>query len=325
MGPGGSKYLTIIEVLLEKLSEIIVKQTREIADVTVSVHEREPFALTNTTNENFSNSASQMKQSLKEGVRVGQRPDLKARKMRDRSSGKPVSRALVTSTSKDLRAQSYVKIKANAPLSTLGAGVEDMKRKKHLTKSKTAGALVVSSFNDEDAADNGVRSTENWIPMEVRMRMIRDEITNAAFKEDERHREQRRLKKWQTETTALDLEKVKDKYSQKRCKFCALCEQQYLPINLPMTVSYKAIMDLRLSWGHKGVDSILSKAPRCYDTVRVCMFCAQFFDSPQGQEAYRSTKPQRRINSEFDEIGSNDLYDSVGNIDGNSIRGGYGA
>lgn len=323
--PGGSKYLTIIEVLLEKLAEMIVKETKQKADVQVSVHNREPLALTKSMNENFSNSASQMKQSLKDGVRVGQRPNLKDRNMRDRSSGKPQSRALVTSASKDLRTQSFVKIKANAPLSTLGAGMEDMKRKKHMTKSKTTGALAVS-FNDEDAADNGVRSTENWIPMEVRMRMIRDEITNAAFKVEERHREQRRLKKWQTETTALDLEKVKDKYSQKRCKFCALCEQQYLPINLPMTVSYKAIMDLRLSWGHTGVDSILSKPPRCYDTVRVCMFCAQFFDSPQGQEAYRSTKPQRRLKSDgdFDEIGSNDLYDSVSNIDGNSTRGGYG-
>ena len=324
--PGGNKYLTIVEVLLAKLTEMIVKTNRENADVKVTVHDREPLTLTKTMNTNFSNSASQMKQSLMDGVRLGQRPNLKDRKMRDRPSrkGGETGRAIVASTREDSR---FVKVKVNAPLTTLGAGVDDMKRKKHMSKSKTTGTLVVSSFNDDDAADNGVRSTENWIPMEVRMRMIRDEIANASFKEEERHREQRRLKKWQTETTALELEKVKDKYSQKRCKFCALCEQQYLPLNLPMTVSYKAIMDLRLSWGHtEDNNPILSKPPRCYDTVRVCTFCAQFFDSPKGQEAYRSIKPKTNNKlSEFDEIGSNDLYESVHNIDGNSLRGGYGS
>ena len=270
--PGGSKYVTIVEVLLEKLTDIIVKDTKATADVKVTVHDREPREFSKSINPNFSKSTNQIKQPLQEGVRLGQRPNLKERKLRDRSTKGSSSLAVVNSTSK---AQNFTKLKVNTPLSTLGAGAEDMKRKKHMSKSKTAGALVVASSFDDDAADNGVRSTENWIPMEVRMRMVGDEIANAAFKEAERHREQRRLKKWQTEITALDLEKVKDKYSQKRCKFCALCEQQYLALNLPMTVSYKAIMDLRLSWGHTGVDSILSKPPRCYDVVRVCTFCAQ--------------------------------------------------
>jgi len=314
--PGGSKYLTIVEVLLKKLSDMIVKERKERADVQVTVHDRESQPMSRTMpNQNFSTSTNSMKQSLREGVRVGERPGLKERKMRDRTAlgGKSGgSRAMVNSNS----TSSYIQLKANAPLSTLGAGTEDIKRKKqHMNKSKTSGALVVSSFNDDDSADNGVRSVENWIPMEVRMRMIRDEIQNAQFKEDERKREQRRLKKWQTETSDLDLEKVKDKYAQKRRQFCSLCEQQYLALNLPMTVSYKAIMDLRLSWGHTGVDSILSKPPRCYDVVRVCIFCAQFFDSPQGQEAYRSTKARsNKTLGDFDEIGSNDLYEPVKDI-----------
>ncbi|GBG31888.1 Hypothetical Protein FCC1311_081132 [Hondaea fermentalgiana] len=71
---------------------------------------------------------------------------------------------------------------------------------------------------------------------------------------------------------------LQEKYSCKRERQCALCQKAFNVLNLPMTISYKAIMDLRDSWGvHVRPDVKRSRAPRCYDEVSVCLFCSQFF------------------------------------------------
>ena len=74
-------------------------------------------------------------------------------------------------------------------------------------------------------------------------------------------------------------DRVKEKYSCKKRPECAVCCHPFLAINLPMAISYKAVMDLRESWGVDiPPDPHLAKPPRCYDTVRVCLFCSQFFE-----------------------------------------------
>ena len=41
-------------------------------------------------------------------------------------------------------------------------------------------------------------------------------------------------------------------------------------------------MDLRDNWGTNVPPNVhLATVPRCYDTVRVCTFCAQLFDADQ--------------------------------------------
>lgn len=78
---------------------------------------------------------------------------------------------------------------------------------------------------------------------------------------------------------------LQEKYAGKPERRCALCEKSFNALNLPMNISYKAIMDLRESWGvHVRPDAKRSRAPRCYDEVRVCLFCSQFFNE---NAAYR--------------------------------------
>ena len=73
-----------------------------------------------------------------------------------------------------------------------------------------------------------------------------------------------------------------------------------------MVVSFKAVIDLRASWGcvgeeagaASGVDgesfANLSRPPRCYDTTSICVFCAQFFDGPNAQQAYRPVAEEKK-------------------------------
>lgn len=62
---------------------------------------------------------------------------------------------------------------------------------------------------------------------------------------------------------------------------CALCEKSFARVNLPLQISYKAILDRRRKWGLTepvGRNVNLAKFPLYYDKVPVCTFCAQFFD-----------------------------------------------
>ncbi len=101
---------------------------------------------------------------------------------------------------------------------------------------------------------------------------------------------------------------------------CSCCQKDFLYVNLPLKVSRKAIIDIRIKWsgklssatvfgdipsledgtGHGGTGTmtstggkkkkgsndpgVLGTVPRCYDEVGVCVFCAQFFHV---QEEYR--------------------------------------
>ena len=76
-----------------------------------------------------------------------------------------------------------------------------------------------------------------------------------------------------------------------------------------MVVSFKAVIDLRASWGcvgeeagaASGVDgesfANLSRPPRCYDTTSICVFCAQFFDPDKPDGLARThAQPEERSN-----------------------------
>jgi len=154
---------------------------------------------------------------------------------------------------------------------------------------------------DEDAAWRP--SKESWIPMDTRMRMMREEISANKNRVAVEAREETRLKQWSAEgaNTALELERTREKYSCKRQQKCGLCALEFLRVNLPMVVSFKAVIDLRASWGcvgeqGSGVDgesfANLSRPPRCYDTTSICVFCAQFFDGPNAQQAYRPVEEE---------------------------------
>ena len=133
-------------------------------------------------------------------------------------------------------------------------------------------------------------SNQHWMPMKQRMKMAHRDLKVAKTNIDSQKRWESILSNRQeivVPGSEKEMQRAKevDKVKGKRSMECALCAQPYHLLNLPMQISYKAIIDVRESWG---VDippnPLLAKVPRCYDMVRVCTFCSQFF---QNSEDYR--------------------------------------
>jgi hypothetical protein len=144
-------------------------------------------------------------------------------------------------------------------------------------------------------------STENWIPEIVRFRSIhRDLITlesnlqSTIIMETELNRELRSLQINQLEKAHLE-----EELGVKKKMTCGCCLQLYSHINLPMMIPIKAIIDIRKKWsgGERGWWSVdderIEHMPRCYEGIRICSFCSQFFHH---QESYRPSFDQ--INKE---------------------------
>lgn len=144
--------------------------------------------------------------------------------------------------------------------------------------------------------DGKPKSRENWIPEEIRQKMVKRDLAvameNYESKEtclqsslkDQKHRN----------VDSLSRSLCKEKFGIEHRKECGLCCARFLPVNLILAVPLKAVLDIRDSWGDKfdpegshrvRVNPNLRKAPACYNSTRVCAFCAQLFD--QQQETYR--------------------------------------
>ncbi|GLD95623.1 hypothetical protein PINS_up004300 [Pythium insidiosum] len=77
---------------------------------------------------------------------------------------------------------------------------------------------------------------------------------------------------------AFATELVLERYGFAKRQDCALCQQSFLPLNLPCRVSFRCIMDVYDAWQYVPPDRATStrfRAPLCYDAVQVCRFCAQ--------------------------------------------------
>jgi len=144
----------------------------------------------------------------------------------------------------------------------------------------------------EDHRGDAKLSKESWIPMPLRMRMLRRDmsvmkVNRESMKQlDEVYFEKSR-KNCDTHSVNKSLERSKrnDELTRRGRKkhACALCDMNYTPANLPFRVSYKAIIDLRLSWGVEiPPDSRYSRFPHWYKSVKVCQFCSQFFQLEGG-------------------------------------------
>lgn len=139
------------------------------------------------------------------------------------------------------------------------------------------------------------RSKESWIPWNQRFKMLRKDIAVQKLNNMEQANFFDLLEKNEVSLDYLSLERSKEKYSGKGKTKCALCLQPYLKVNLPMQISFKAIMDLRGQWGlgHMGRGMGL-KVPACYNKVAICLYCSQYFDEEQSYrtaDAIRTTGP----------------------------------
>ena len=137
-------------------------------------------------------------------------------------------------------------------------------------------------------------SEEKWIPLENRLRMLKREMEAFKYNNDRHTKHLEDLHKSQPRGAELERAKKREHYSGKKKKRCSLCEQQFALVNLPLAISYKAILDLRTSWG-VDVEAMepnpnMARFPHYYNEVRVCTFCAQFFDEKSSYRAIAAPK-----------------------------------
>ena len=229
---------------------------------------------------------------------------------------------------------------AAAQGAALTPGGRRRKKRGQLSASRSADALDFNEFQQRFAAsfteDGGLgdgpfpKSKESWIPFASRLDMIRRDLTVAKANIQQCAVHEEALARNQPRTTELARAKAKSQYGQKRQLFCCLCEAPFELINLPFSISYKAVLDLRRSRGWKkkpgkgvrdgravpacykrakeaalsggspgrgpqlGPDDDpsdkMAAVPRCYDQVRVCKMCAQWFEDAA---SYRPTAEEK--------------------------------
>jgi len=180
--------------------------------------------------------------------------------------------------------------------------------KRHLDSLEKLG--LVSTNRQAVKVTNAV-SSESWIPSEIRMKSIGRDLSAAKEtliqikkREIDFDREMKRL-----QVSDLQHARTEEELGATHKIPCGCCKQKFLYVNLPLKVSRKAILDIRIKWSgklnsatvfgaleaeeedsspnrqRKSEDSaLLGAVPRCYDNVGVCVFCAQFFHV---QEDYR--------------------------------------
>jgi hypothetical protein len=181
------------------------------------------------------------------------------------------------------------------------------------------------------------QSNENWIPEEMRLRSLQRELltvkeifNDTKTLENSLQREMKRLN-----VSDLDRAKAVEKLAATKKMPCGCCMQDFLHVNLPMKVSRKAVIDLRIKWSGKltsdsvfrgtstreladslaenaknkkdgppsveDIDTFGSTVPRCYDKVGVCIFCAQFFQEPDDyRPSYQAIVYQEKKTAYFE-------------------------
>lgn len=112
-----------------------------------------------------------------------------------------------------------------------------------------------------------------------RIKMISRDLKNLSTTLQEHKQIEKRWEEFEKDVETEEIRELNKKLcKQKKATFCMLCLIPFTPNNLVLQVTYKSIMDLRASWDSnmEELNLVLSRPPRCYDTVGVCKFCAQF-------------------------------------------------
>ncbi len=163
--------------------------------------------------------------------------------------------------------------------------------------SRQAAALLLSKKNGGLARQREHPATY-YATMRVLARDLKVGVTNANMQ----LQLERAIERGRSRLPATEQQLMQERFCGRRKRFCALCEKTFSGINLPMSISFKAVIDLRDTWGgaHQA-NSNLARVPTCYDQVKVCHFCSQFFDSV---ETYR---PQQAALKADDEAAAAEL------------------
>mgnify|MGYP000866725233 FL=1 len=164
------------------------------------------------------------------------------------------------------------------------------------------------------------RSKESWIPWNQRFKMLRKDIAVQKLNNMEQANFFDLLEKNEISLDYLSLERSKEKYSGKGKTKCALCLQPYLKCNLPMQISFKAIMDLRGQWGLGQMGRGMGlKVPACYNKVAICLYCSQYFDEEQSYRIADSVRTTGADAPDIDGLGASFLLGGKRGAGGNRV------
>lgn len=126
-------------------------------------------------------------------------------------------------------------------------------------------------------------SSENWLPFRMRMDSVGRSmlIAHANLQTARVHCASNDKYRGVSNLTEYRQFLVQEELLLKKRLSCGCCEVKFPSINFPMQVSLKAILDRRKKWDASydtgSTTTLLTVAPRNYDQVDVCLFCAQFF------------------------------------------------
>ena len=119
-----------------------------------------------------------------------------------------------------------------------------------LTKNNTDNALISSKLDRPSYTKGSKASAENWLPDSFRLKSrLRDLATVQTTLDEVLHSElvsSRRQKR--TALNAYDKALNEESLSMVKKHPCGCCLQKYLYVNLPLKVSRKAIIDIRVKW-----------------------------------------------------------------------------
>ncbi|CAM9262203.1 unnamed protein product [Hapterophycus canaliculatus] len=165
------------------------------------------------------------------------------------------------------------------------------------SKMPNAGGILNKFQFNKDAIRRQHMSHENWIPDDLRIKMMRRSmaVIQENVYESVAQGSLVRKEKKRSSRSELEIVKTQEKFGTKHQRPCALCEQSFSEVNLVLAVPFKAIVDLRIAWHKtlpqaKGSTTKMNRTmlmpPQCYNEVKVCAFCSQLFHDPLG---YRPT------------------------------------
>lgn len=108
-------------------------------------------------------------------------------------------------------------------------------------------------FKVKNSTNQPKNSVENWIPEEIRQRMMRRDlvVAKANFESTVMRAEASSREANRHKLNPLEKCKSHEKFGLEKKASCGLCLCTYLPVNLVLAVPLKAVLDIRDSWGTK--------------------------------------------------------------------------
>lgn len=172
---------------------------------------------------------------------------------------------------------------------------ENLKKKSSMPKTKSKSSSVSTSPNKGKSKSSIPSSStsedimsQSWIPANMKKNMLSRNVgvvrSNVQALSYVNKRQEEYVTRNEVEQKLMD---TRNEVKQWKLIPCMLCLTEFKRHNLPMTISYKSIMDLRQLWqpDMPELNPSFAKPPNCYNQVKVCLFCAQFV---QNIEACRS-------------------------------------